>query len=459
VTRVLLLACYELGHQPLSLAWPLAFLRRAGFNATALDLSIQSLTDAHLVHAEVVGVAAPMHTALRLGAQVARRIRAINPRAHLCFYGLYAHLNARLLFDQGLADSVLAGESEAALVSVVRAVAAGEPWERLPGVTTAATSGHPSLARLSFPTPERAALPALTHYAHVIHNGVSHLAGYVEASRGCLHTCQHCPITPVYGGRFFIVPAEGVLADIEQQVNAGACHITFGDPDFLNGPRHALAIARTLHERWPTLTFDFTTKVEHIVQHRALFAEFAQLGGTFVVSAIESISDAVLAKLQKGHTAAEIDSALAILDAAGIALQPTLVAFTPWTTLADYLAQLEWIRARGLIQHIPPVQLSIRLLLPPGSPLVNAPDAAQWLRELDAGNFTYRWEHPDPRMEALYRRVAARVAEADACGEDALTTFESLRAIAYAAAGQPIPSQPSAPVRAAPPRLTENWFC
>jgi radical SAM superfamily enzyme YgiQ (UPF0313 family) len=242
-------------------------------------------------------------------------------------------------------------------------------------------------------------------------------------------------------------------------VQAGARHITFGDPDFLNGPKHALHVTRTLHTRWPRLTFDFTTKIEHILQHRALFAEFAALGGTFVVSAIESISDRVLANLHKGHTAADIDTALAILDSAGMALQPTLVAFTPWTTLDDYVAQIEFIRARGLLRYIPPVQLSIRLLLPPGSPLVQAPDAAEWLGDLDAENFTYRWTHPDRRMDELYAEVAARVAAAEANGEAAEITFEAIRAMAYRRARRPLPLTGAAPLRPAPPRLTENWFC
>lgn len=457
--NVLLLACYELGHQPLSLAWPLAFLRRAGFRAEARDLSRQHLSDDDIARADFVALAAPMHTALRLGTQAARRLRARNPRAHLCFFGLYAQLNAALLFEQRLADSVIAGEAESALIELVRALSAGGGASGLPGVTTPAARRTATLTRLSFPVPERAALPALTEYARYLGGEGAQLAGYVEASRGCLHTCRHCPITPVYGGRFFVVPAEVVLADIAQQIEAGAQHLTFGDPDFLNGPKHALAITRELHRRWPNVSFDFTTKVEHILQRRAVFTEFAQLGCTFVVSAIESISDRVLARLHKGHTAADIDVALGVLDAAGIAMQPTLVAFTPWTTLEDFVGQIDWIRERGLIAHIPPVQLSIRLLLPPGSPLAAAPDAGEWLGDLDAENFTYRWHHPDPRMDALHSRVAARVAEAERCGEDSPTTFESVRALAYAAAGQPVPAWRAAPLRARPPRLTENWFC
>lgn len=456
---ILLIACYELGHPPLSLAWPLAFLRRGGLEAAALDLAVQDFAPELAACADLIAVAVPMHTALRLGVQAARRARSANPRAHLCFYGLYAGLNADWLFSEGLADSVIAGETEAPLLELARALQTGASLEIVPGLTIPARRAAPHLARLDFPLPDRTGLPPLTEYARYRQNGDLQLAGYVEASRGCRHTCRHCPIVPVYGGRFFVIRADIVLADIAQQAAAGARHITFGDPDFLNGPGHALRLARALHARWPEMTFDFTTKVEHILEHRRLFPEFARLGATFVVSAVESVSDHVLARLNKGHTGADIDAALEILDAAGLALQPTLVAFTPWTTLDDYLAQLEFIRARGLQRHIPPVQLSIRLLLPPGSPLLRAPDAAGWLGDLDAENLTHRWKHPDPRMDRLYSQVAACVAEAEARGEPDEAAFESVRALAYAAADRAAPAGNVPAIRPAPPRLTENWFC
>jgi radical SAM superfamily enzyme YgiQ (UPF0313 family) len=400
-----------------------------------------------------------MHTALRLGTQAAARVRALNPRAHLCFFGLYAWLNAGYLLD-GLADSVIAGEAEATLAALYEALCQGRPVESVAGVSTRTVATVPILKRQSLPVPARADLPPLDQYAAYLDNGVAVRAGYVEASRGCLRTCAHCPIVPVYGGRFFAVPAEVVLADIRQQVAAGAAHITFGDPDFLNGPGHARRLAPALHAEFPDVTFDFTAKVEHLLRHRALLPELRGLGCTFVTSAIESVSDRVLARLNKGHTVADIDTALAILDGAGIAHLPTQVAFTPWTTLDDYLAQLDFIGSRGLEAHMAPVQWTIRLLLPPRSPLLQAPDATEWLGDLDPAGFTYRWRHPDPRMDALYDQVAERVAAADAAGEPAAMTHAAVRALAHAAAGRPVPPPgETAAQRRPPPRLTENWFC
>ncbi|MFO7679539.1 MAG: CUAEP/CCAEP-tail radical SAM protein [Chloroflexota bacterium] len=453
---VLLLACYEMGHQPLSLAWPQAVLHGAGLDVTVADLSVTALPRAAVVSAPFIGIAVPMHTALRLGVQAAKRVRRLNPQAHICFYGLYAWLNRDYLLD-GLADSVIAGEYERPLLELVQAVLGGGDGAAVPGGTSAQSQTAPNLERLQLPIPDRTGLPALDQYARYEANGGMVLSGYVEASRGCLHTCRHCPITPVYNGRFFIIPLETALADIRQQAAAGARHITFGDPDFLNGPGHALKVTRALHAEFPHLTFDFTTKVEHILQHRDLFPEFRQNGATFVVSAFEAANDAILARLNKGHTVQDMETAVAILRSAGIAVQPTWMPFTPWTTLADYLHLLTWIRTQNLIPNVPIVQLCIRMLVPPQSALLNHADVGEWLGPLSPADFTYRWRHPDPRLDDLQKQVAALAEQA---GDNPYINFAEVEKLSYCLADQTVPLWlPPAIFEPAPPRLTEDWFC
>jgi radical SAM superfamily enzyme YgiQ (UPF0313 family) len=447
---VLLIACYELGHQPLAVAWPTAFLERAGYQPAVLDLSVEPFDAEKITRARFIAISVPMHTALRLGVIAARRIRTLNPAAHVCFYGLYASLNADELLGNAWADSVLAGELEDRLVELVRRVEAGEPID----------ARRAELAKLSFPVPARAALPAIKKYAHVERGGRLELAAYVEASRGCKHHCRHCPIPAVYGGRFFVVPVETVLADVRQQIAAGAGHVTFGDPDFLNGPRHALAVARALHAEFPTVTFDFTAKVEHLLREREHLAELAALGCAFVVTAAESLDDRVLDHLAKGHTRADLVAVLEAARAAGIALRPTWVAFTPWTTLHGYREWLDFLAAEGLVDHVDPVQYGIRLLVPPGSLLLELPAMRQYLGDLVPGGFHYRWTHPDSRVERLADAVAGVVAAAAERHEDAALTFDRVRMLAAAAADAPAPPALGLPAtRTRPPRLTEPWFC
>ncbi len=442
---ILLVSCYELGHQPWNLASPLAVLQQAGFAPIAVDTSVETLDEGVLRRARLVAISVPMHTAMRLGMRVAERVRRLNPAAHVTFYGLYGWLNASyLLPDWG--DSVIAGEYEAPLLALAEALAAGEPPDAVAGVGVAGRTVTPWIQRLPFVPPSRATLPALERYAHFRVGDELALAGYVEASRGCLHTCLHCPITPVYGGRFFVVPREVVLADIRAQVAAGARHITFGDPDFLNGPGHVLAIVRALHAEFPDLTWDATIKIEHILEHSTLFPSLHELGCVFVVSAVEAFSDHVLAHLDKGHSAADIAEALAITRAANIVLRPSFVAFTPWTTLDDYLHLLDRVEALDLVAQVEPVQYAIRLLIPPGSALLGEADTARWLGDLDEAAFTYRWQHPDPRMDSLYRAVASLVEEAAEAAEPPENTFQRVRALAHQQAGR-VPPAPRWPAR------------
>lgn len=475
--EILLISCYELGHQPVNLAAPLAYLARAGYAPVAVDTAVEPLPDAAVTRARLVAISVPMHTALRLGALVAERVRALNPTAHITCYGLYASLNAAYLL-RTCADSVIGGEYEVPLLELTRALEEGHS-DPIPGVGTCGRPAAPALGRVPFALPDRGALPPLDRYARLRRGDDLALAGYVEATRGCLHTCLHCPITPIYRGRFVAVPRDLVLADIRQQVQAGAAHITFGDPDFLNGPTHSLRIVRALHAEFPHVTFDATIKIEHILERQAIFPELRELGCAFVVSAVESLSDSVLAHLRKGHTRADVIAALDILEAAGIPLRLSLVAFTPWTTLDDYLEVLDFVAERDLVEQVDPVQYAIRLLVPPGSALLDEPDTRHWLGPLDEAAFTYRWDHPDPRMDELYRRVSRRVQATQRSREAPAQTFAAVRELALEAAGRrapvavgassraahtPLPAtlpygeRPSHPRRPLP-HLTESWFC
>jgi radical SAM superfamily enzyme YgiQ (UPF0313 family) len=434
----------------------LAFLERAGFAPDALDIAVEPFDEAKIARARFIGISVPMHTALRLGVRVAERVREMNPAAVICFYGLYAALNAAYLLEHG-ADFCIGGECETPLVNLVEALEAGRAGA-VEGVIQRGGEARPYLSRLPFALPVRSALPPLEKYARLEHNGDRRVAGYVEASRGCLHLCTHCPIPPVYGGRFFVVPQEVVLEDIRRQVAAGAAHITFGDPDFLNGPGHALKVVRAMHAEFPTLTFDFTAKVEHILERRALFPEFGGLGCLFMISAVESLSETVLTILEKHHTRADVAEALRIVRDAGIAYRPTWVAFTPWTTLEDYLEVLEFVEEHGLIDHVDPVQYAIRLLIPPGSYLLDRPAMKPYLGHLDQASFSYRWTHPDPRMDRLHKEVSKLVETDTEAGEDPSATFYRIWALAdsrrTAELFSPLPRD-----RVRAPRLSEPWFC
>ncbi|HEY0753346.1 MAG TPA: CUAEP/CCAEP-tail radical SAM protein [Ktedonobacteraceae bacterium] len=460
--EILLISCYELGHQPLHLATLQSLLNRAGYLPLPVDTALETLNDEAIAGARFVALSVPMHTALRLGEQVARRIRERNPQAFICLYGLYALLNADYLLQNTIIDAALGGEYEEPLLALINALERGDAQPSTPGVKTRWRESGPWMQRAPVVLPDRARLPTLARYAHLEMDGEAVLAGYSETTRGCKHTCRHCPITPVYHGRFFAFPAEIVLSDIRAQVAQGARHITFGDPDFFNGPTHAMRIVRALHQEFPTLTFDATIKIEHLLMHQRLLPELRELGCAFVVSAVESLNGDVLMHLAKDHSRDDVVRAFALMAEAGIPLRPSLLPFSPWETLESYLDLLTFFEEHHLIEHVDPVHFSIRLLLPPGSSLLETPEEKPWLGELDAAAYTYRWRHPDPRMDSLQREIAALVEQAQVSRQQPVVTFFQIKALALQACGR-LANTARARKRYGQgkvlPHLSESWFC
>jgi radical SAM superfamily enzyme YgiQ (UPF0313 family) len=458
--EILLVSCYELGHQPLHLATLQSMLELAGYSPLPVDTAVEMLADEAILRARFVAISVPMHTALRLGEQVARRIRMLNPQAHICLYGLYALLNADYLL-QATIDAAIGGEYEEPLLGLVAALERGEAVS-VAGVKTRQHESGPWLKRAPVVAPSRELLPDLTRYARLVRGDETVLAGQVESTRGCKHTCLHCPITPIYQGRFFALPAQVVLADIRAQVALGAQHITFGDPDFLNGPTHALRITRAMHQEFPNLTFDATIKIEHLLKHQNILPELHELGCVFVVSAVESLNNTVLTHLAKNHTRDDIIAAFALMEQAGIPLRPSLLPFSPWETLASYRDLLAFFEEYHLIEHIDPVHLSIRLLIPPGSALLEGEEAKPWLGACDPAEYTYHLQHPDPEMDLLQGQVARLVEEAQMAQEDPVMTFFRIKALAQQINGQTSDADEDNQrygERKQLPHLTESWFC
>ena len=453
---IVLISTYELGRQPFGLASPAAWLAGIGASVTCLDLAIEQLDERRVAAADLVAFYVPMHTATRLAAAMIERVKRVNPTAHLCFYGLYAPLNAEYLRRLG-ADTILGGEFEEGLVALATRLMAGERPTQGPLIL---------LARQRFVVPDRAGLPALRKYAHLIlANGEQRVVGYTEATRGCKHMCRHCPIPPVYEGTFRVVQPEIVLADVERQVAAGAQHITFGDPDFFNGPGHALRVVEALHRRFPDLTYDVTIKVEHLLTHARHLPTLRETGCLFVTSAVESIDPSILAIFDKRHTRDEFVRVVELCRALGLTLNPTFVTFTPWTTLEGYRELLETVVALDLVDNVAPIQYGIRLLVPAGSKLLDVPLVQEFIEEYDEAALCWRWTHPDPRVDALGVAVLAAVQEGQARGESRRAIFSTVWTLAHAAGGPtggrplPLPEPPLAPARAPIPYLSEPWYC
>lgn len=441
--KVLLVSTYELGRQPFGLASPAAWLAASGHDVECSDLSVAPLADDKVRHAGLVAFHLPMHTATRLAVPAIAKIQKLNPGAHLCCYGLYAPLNGTYLRKLGV-KTILGGEFEPGLVALANRIASGEHQDQQSPIV--------SLEKLQFLTPQRDRLPPLGSYAKLRLNGTAKLAGYTEASRGCKHVCRHCPIVPVYRGTFRVVQPSVVLEDVRRQVAAGAQHITFGDPDFFNGPTHAMRIVEQVHREFPSLSYDVTIKIEHLVNHRELASRLKETGCLFVTSAVESVDDAVLAKLEKGHTRADFIEVARQFRSLGLTLAPTFIPFTPWTTPGSYRELLSVLVKEDLVENVAPIQLALRLLIPNGSRLLELYDVRSVVTGFDEPALLHRWKHADPRMDELAEQALKVAAHRGSRCE----IFKKLWTLAD---GPSLPDNFDLMPRATIPYMDEPWYC
>lgn len=438
--RLLLVSTYELGRQPVHIASPKAALASAGIDVDTLDLAVERWDPMLLDSVDAVAISVPMHTAMRLAVPVAETVKELRPDLPLAFYGLYAGVGAE---EEDLVDARLVGEYEAGMVA----------WAR-----SAGNGGSPGSdeSRIRFHRPDRSSLPGHDEYARLEWQGEARRAAAVEASHGCRHRCRHCPVPSVYDGRLRVVGAEAVLADIDQLAEDGVQHVTFGDPDFLNAPRYSMDILREAHAAHPGLTYDVTVKVEHILHHESIWPEMAQLGVLFVVSAFETTDDRTLEILEKEHTSADMSRAVATIRAAGVHIRPTWLPFFPWTKPSDLADIAGFIDDHRLWSATDPVQLSIRLLIPDGSLLIEHPAVIPHLMGYDPTTLTWSWPFEDLVTERMHRELDSIAADASDCGAEAADTLAIMRARIEELSGVVLGSMPASPPA---PRLTESWFC
>src|SRR5579859_1624226 len=482
--KIVLISTYELGRQPFGLVSPAGWLRRRGHEVACFDLSRQELDAGAVRAAELVAIYLPMHTATRLGCKLIPTLREKNAGAHICCYGLYAPMNAEYLRLLGV-GTILGREFEDGLVRLAERLSKARP-ERLASAQVGASEQSPqilhaepsrgaascaptltvqsepmiSLERLRFEVPDRAGLAPLAKYAHlVLPGGGYRVVGSTEASRGCKHLCRHCPIVPVYNGVFRIVARDVVLQDIRQQIAAGAQHISFGDPDFFNGIGHAMNLVDEFHCEFPAVSYDVTIKIEHLLKYESHLPRLKETGCLFVISAVESLDDAVLRHLDKGHTREDFLQVVRTFRSLGMTLHPTFVPFTQWTTLESYLDLLRTLHEESLVENVAPVQLGIRLLIPEGSRLLELEEVRQKIGAFDAESLFYPWKHSDPRIDALAETVQAIAADGDRKKETRTTTFERIWKAAHAAAGLVPPLLDVSATPAAVPFLSEPWYC
>lgn len=409
MNTAVILSTFEGGYQPMTAISAASALELAGLNVKLVDTYVEGVETALHVIADkdFVAIAIPLFDSLTSGIELSRQIRKVNKKAKIIFFGQYASINVERLTGKHC-DYTIFGEWERPLVSLAKSGFAEPSSETataifdLSRLKTGAV-GKPALTRDHFVLPNRSLAPALEKYPqpHLerLLGRKLHVGG-LEATRGCHHKCSYCSVYAAYDGKVLLVPEELILKDIETLVNQGMDHLTFTDADFFNAKAHNTKILKAAHAKFAGLTFDITTRVDHILENKEVLTALAQCGLTLITSALEFPNQKVLDEISKEMTIDMIEESIEFLHSAGIQLNPTFIMFNPWIGLSDLVMFHDFVERTGLKGNIDPIQFETRLHLYKGSPLLDNSSIRKL--ELEEAEFHFNWKHPDPEVDALY---------------------------------------------------------
>jgi len=451
--KVIALSFYDLGHQPLSLAAAAAILKSYNCDFSLIDLSNSQLNKENIRAADIILLSVPMHTAARMATSILPELKNLNSNAHISAFGLYA-IQLEDALSEKLLDSVFVGEFEPSLKLLIE-----DHLDKYTGGQQSLIWDKPKtdFSRQNFLVPERTSLPDLDVYAKVIHYDSEKLTGYIETSRGCAHVCSHCPVTAVYKGKFRIIDEQSILLDVDNLINQGAEHITFGDPDFFNAPKHSLKIASLIKAKYPKITFDATIKVEHILEYKNLIKSLDELGFIYIISAFESTSDIVLKNLKKNHNLYDMHHVIEICKNANLFIKPTWIPFTPWMLNSDYASMINFIIENELVELTPRIQYGIKLLIPKYSALLEDDSLDSFDIKYSSDALNHEWEHVDRSIEKLYSMVSELILSSMSHKSPKGQFFQNLCSLVEVITHEKI----SSCTKVSTTRLgsTENWYC
>lgn len=400
-----LVSTFEGGYQPLNALSGLAALRDAGHETDFIDGYVDGYDLERIAAYDTVVLPVPLFDSLTSAVQLCGQLKDTGSKADIVMYGQYATLNAPYL-SSSYADHVVSGEWEVPLVSLFdRLNGSSEPTINVHSRGADGPERRMELKELrgKMSTPRRTSAPPLHKYPqpHLTKLlGEEKVVGGLELTRGCHHKCTYCSVFSAYDGKVNLGDQDEIMADIDWLVEAGMEHLTFIDAEFFNATRRSFDTLARIHERHPFLTFDFTTRVDHLQENRDRMEELYRLGVRVITSALEFPKDEVLRQVRKEVTVCDLVDAVRIVQTSGIVLNPTFIMFNPWVSLEDFGRFYEFLKETDMLDAVDPVQYETRLHLYKGSPLLfNETVAPLVVKE---NEFYYEWEHPDPRVDELF---------------------------------------------------------
>mmetsp|Transcript_156 Transcript_156/g.503 ORF Transcript_156/g.503 Transcript_156/m.503 type:complete len:425 (+) Transcript_156:2547-3821(+) len=402
----IVVSIFEGGYQPINALTGLSALREAGHDTDFLDAYVEGYDIEKLKEYDTIIMPVPLFDSLNSAIQLTKELEEAGSKAETVMFGQYATINAPYLTGR-YADHVVSGEWEVPLVSLMnQREGSKDPSVNVYSKGAASPEKTVQMLKLrgTMAKPIRHAAPNLTKYPqpHLANlMGEEKVVGGIELTRGCHHKCTYCSVFSAYDGKVLLGDIDQIIEDIDAMVDQGMEHMTFIDAEFFNATRRSFDALARIHQRHPTLTYDFTTRVDHILENRDRLSELRDQGVRVITSALEFPKNEVLQQVAKEVDVDDLKESVRLVQNSGITLNPTFIMFNPWVTLDDFPKFHDFLVETNMENSVDPVQFETRLHLYKGSPLLKN-DTIKALR-LEEHEFYYDWFHPDERVDELFR--------------------------------------------------------
>jgi anaerobic magnesium-protoporphyrin IX monomethyl ester cyclase len=339
---------------PLGLAFLAGALERAGNDVKILDCVVfpfnrdllASLLQTFKPHlAGATAVTMTVDHALGVLGQV----KAIDPSVTTVIGGPHATFcAAEILQSCDQVDAVACGEGEETIVTMVRALENGTPWERVPGIAfrdggRIISNALPPLADL-----DKLAPPA----RHLIPLGRYRALGMpvsMTTSRGCPFKCIFCVGRKMVGARVRYRDPVRVVDEMEGLSTLGFHQINLADDLFTANRNHCLAVCNQILDRGLTVKWTSFARVDTV--SRQVLTTMHRAGCTTVSFGVESGSPEMLRRIKKGITLDQVLKAVQLCLDCGIDPHTSFILGLPGETpetLAQTLAFGERLKAMGV---------------------------------------------------------------------------------------------------------------
>ena len=281
--------------------------------------------------------------ALRLSRELKRRY----PGLPVVWGGWHPSILPEQCIASGAMDAVVIAQGEGAFAELLENIGDRRSWSSIPGLCIA-ESGIPRrtaprrLQKMDeFPAARYSLLDVERYFVRKGKRQIDY-----SSSRGCPYKCTFCADPLVYGSKWTGLPAERIVAELQQLYREyGMTEVFFLDDDLFASLKRIQELAAAFLSAGIRFEWKGTARADELCRlPEGFFRELRAAGCTRINVGAESGSQQVLDRIKKEYQVEQIVRAGERLSGAGIGVSWSFIAGFPGEQESDFDATLQVLK-------------------------------------------------------------------------------------------------------------------